>query len=91
MRVPVSMVVKMNNASNMMAKWYQYAISVLIPGRPLKTRAMPTASETPPPVRAATTSPEERLSAGSSETWSPRRAKSSSSRVVARASFGSTW
>ena len=56
MRVPVSIVVRMNSASNMIAKWYQYASSVLMPGRPLNTRAMPTASDTPPPVRAATTS-----------------------------------
>ena len=27
MRVPVSMVVRMNSASNMIAKWYQYFIS----------------------------------------------------------------
>ena len=27
MRVPVSIVVRMNSASNMMAKWYQYFIS----------------------------------------------------------------
>ncbi len=27
MRVPVSIVVKMNKASNMMAKWYQYLIT----------------------------------------------------------------
>ena len=47
--VPASMVVRMNNASNMIAKWYQYASNVLIPGRPLNTRAMPTASDTPPP------------------------------------------
>ena len=34
MRVPVSIVVRMKSASNMIAKWYQYASSVLIPGRP---------------------------------------------------------
>ncbi len=27
MRVPVSIVVRMNSASNMMAKWYQYLIT----------------------------------------------------------------
>ena len=29
MRVPVSMVVRMNSASNMMAKWYQYFMQPL--------------------------------------------------------------
>ena len=90
MRVPVSIVVRMKSASNMIAKWYQYARSAFIPGRPLKTRAIPTARDTPPPVRAATTSPELCESAGSSFTWSPRRAKSASSSVVARGAAGST-
>ena len=57
MRVPASIVVRMKNASNMMAKWYQYAISPCMPGRPEKIWAMPTASETAPPGRPATTSP----------------------------------
>ena len=57
LRVPVSIVVRMKIASNMIAKWYQYAKSVPMNGSPEKTRAIPTASDTPPPVRAATTSP----------------------------------
>ena len=57
MRVPESMVVRMKTASNMMAKWYQYAISERMPGRPLKICAMPTASDTAPPVRPTTISP----------------------------------
>ena len=56
MRVPVSIVVRTNSASNMIAKWYQYASSVFMPGSPQKTRDMPTASDTAPPVRAAMTS-----------------------------------
>ena len=38
MRVPVSIVVRMKSASNMIAKWYQYAMSVFMPGKPEKTR-----------------------------------------------------
>ena len=49
-RVPVSTVVRMNSASNMMAKWYQSAINPR-PNTPLKIWAMPTASEVAPPVR----------------------------------------
>ena len=51
---------------------------------------MPTASETPPPVRAATTSPDAAREPGSSFTWMPEAAKSASSSVVARGSLGST-
>ena len=47
-------------------------------GKPLNTRAIPMASDTPPPVRAATTSPALRESAGSSLTVMPSRAKSAS-------------
>ena len=49
-RVPVSSVVRMNSASNMMAKWYQSAISPW-PNAPLRMCAMPTASDGAPPVR----------------------------------------
>ena len=49
-RVPVSTVVRMKSASNMMAKWYQSAISPW-PKAPLKICAMPTASDGAPPVR----------------------------------------
>ena len=49
-RVPASSVVRMNSASNMMAKWYQSAISPW-PNAPLKMCAMPTASDGAPPVR----------------------------------------
>src|SRR5205085_2077819 len=56
-RVPVSMVVRMKRASNMMAKWYQYDMSPLRSGSPEKTWAKPTARETAPPVRPATDSP----------------------------------
>ncbi len=50
-RVPASTVVRMNTASNMMAKWYQTA-SRLLPKAEAKMLAMPTASEGAPPVRA---------------------------------------
>ena len=42
----------MKSASNMIAKWYQYAIRPLMPGKFAKICAMPTASDTAPPVRA---------------------------------------
>ena len=60
MRVPVSIVVRMNSASNMMAKWYQYFHSELsvasaeppiFCAMPSKMLAMPTARVTAPPVR----------------------------------------
>ena len=58
MRVPASMVVRMNSASNMMAKWYQYFISpatargsLAQSSASLRTNDMPTASVTAPPVR----------------------------------------
>ena len=50
-RVPASTVVRMNSASNMIAKWYQTASNVL-PNAFEKMLAMPTASEGAPPVRA---------------------------------------
>src|SRR5436305_3758234 len=56
-RVPVSTVVKMNSASNMMAKWYQYDIRCARKGMPEKICAKPTASDTAPPVRPSSVSP----------------------------------
>src|ERR1041384_767091 len=50
-RVPVSIVVRMKSASNMIAKWYQYDIRCERNGMPEKICAKPTASETAPPVR----------------------------------------
>ena len=50
-RVPASTVVRMKSASNMMAKWYQSAISALPPSACEKTWAMPTASVGAPPAR----------------------------------------
>ncbi len=50
-RVPASSVVRMNNASNMIAKWYQIASSDS-PKVRAKMLAMPTASDGAPPVRA---------------------------------------
>ena len=50
-RVPASTVVRMNSASNMIAKWYQTASSVS-PNALEKMLAMPTASDGAPPVRA---------------------------------------
>src|SRR5467141_1456319 len=55
-RVPVSMVVRMNKASNMIAKWYHRASSVLPPSTlvaPAKIWAIPTASDGAPPERAS--------------------------------------
>ena len=49
-RVPASMVVRMNSASNMMAKWYQNALSPLPPNTD-STWAIPKASVGAPPVR----------------------------------------
>ena len=60
MRVPASIVVRMNSASNMIAKWYQYFHSHSIEcSAPADSRAaarskisaIPTASVTAPPVR----------------------------------------
>src|SRR5437763_5854989 len=55
-RVPVSTVVRMNSASNMMAKWYQYDIRCERKGMPEKIWAKPTASDTAPPVRPTSVS-----------------------------------
>ncbi len=49
-RVPVSTVVRMKSASNMMAKWYQSAINPW-PKAPLRMTAIPTASDGAPPAR----------------------------------------
>ncbi len=51
-RVPASTVVRMNNASNMIAKWYQKAARRPPPNAPERMLDMPTASVGAPPVRA---------------------------------------
>src|SRR3990172_8124693 len=51
-RVPVSTVVRMKSASNMIAKWYQRAVSDG-PNAPEKICAIPTARDGAPPVRAS--------------------------------------
>ncbi len=76
-RVPVSIVVRMNSASNMIAKWYQYSISPRMPGRPLKICAMPTPSDTAPPGRPATASPTARSSCGRFTDRNAERARTS--------------
>ena len=50
-RVPASTVVRMNSASNRMAKWYQIPISARPPRKLEKIVAMPTARVGAPPVR----------------------------------------
>src|SRR5215470_9609190 len=50
-RVPASTVVRMNSASNRIAKWYQIPISVGPPRKDDRMLAMPTASVGAPPVR----------------------------------------
>src|SRR6476661_3761062 len=50
-RVPASSTVRMNNASNMIAKWYHNAISACPPRLFEKICAMPTANAGAPPVR----------------------------------------
>lgn len=49
--VPASMVVRMNSASNITAKWYQKALAAPISGISTKIWAMPKASVGAPPVR----------------------------------------
>ena len=61
----------MNTASNMMAKWYQYAIRLRMPGSPLKICAIPTARETAPPGRPVTISPTWRCRSGRLTTVKP--------------------
>jgi hypothetical protein len=50
-RVPASMMVRMNSASNMIAKWYQKPITACPPPLFAKMWAMPSAREGAPPVR----------------------------------------
>src|SRR5262249_17316014 len=50
-RVPASRTVRMNSASNMIAKWYQIAITACPPRLFEKMCAMPTANAGAPPVR----------------------------------------
>ena len=54
-RVPASTVVRMNSASNMIAKWYQKAFRPS-PVAPEKISDMPMASVGAPPVRATSVS-----------------------------------
>ena len=54
-RVPASTVVRMNRASNMIAKWYQKAFR-LSAVAPAKISDMPIASVGAPPVRATSDS-----------------------------------
>ena len=54
-RVPASTVVRMNRASNMIAKWYQKAFSAS-PVAPEKISDIPMASVGAPPVRATSDS-----------------------------------
>ena len=49
--VPASTVVRMNSASNMIAKWYQNAFNPTPPTTSLSTSDMPNASVGAPPVR----------------------------------------
>ncbi|CNH53754.1 Uncharacterised protein [Mycobacterium tuberculosis] len=50
-RVPASTAVKMNSASNMIAKWYQNALRPAPPNTRCSTSDMPNASVGAPPVR----------------------------------------
>ena len=50
-RVPASTVVRMNSASNMIAKWYQNALRPAPPNTRCSTSDMPNASVGAPPVR----------------------------------------
>ena len=91
-RVPVSTVVRMNRASNMMAKWYQSAVR-LAPNAPEKICAIPTASDGAPPVRARrVVSPTEAaracIWAGETENPHVRIVSAAASRVPPRAPSG---
>ena len=55
-RVPASTVVRMNSASNMIAKWYQNARSASPPMTSEKIWDSPTASVGAPPVRPTSVS-----------------------------------
>src|ERR1700761_4123333 len=50
-RVPASTAVRVNSASNMIAKWYQNALRLAPPNASFNTSAIPTASVGAPPVR----------------------------------------
>ncbi len=50
-RVPASTVVRMNSASNMIAKWYQNGLSPVPPNTWCSTSDIPKASVGAPPVR----------------------------------------
>ncbi len=71
-RVPASTVVRMNRASNMIAKWYQKALSPS-PVAPEKICDMPMASVGAPPVRAISDSSSTAVAAACS---SPARSRS---------------
>ena len=62
-RVPASTVVRMNRASNMIAKWYQKALRLLPPITPEKISDMPMARVGAPPVRATSVSSSTELAA----------------------------
>ena len=62
----------MNTASNMIAKWYQYAIQPPRPGIWRRMFAIPTASETAPPVLPwSVSSPTMRVNSLSCAGWIP--------------------
>src|SRR5262249_37260718 len=56
-RVPASTVVRINSASNRIAKWYQIPMTVWPPRKDDRMLAMPTASVGAPPVRAPPVGP----------------------------------
>ena len=87
MRVPVSIVVRMKSASNMIAKWYQYASSVLIPGSPREDARHPD-GERDAAARARRDDLARRLARarGAPSRGARGGAKSASSSVVARGS-----
>ena len=79
------MVVRMNNASNMMMNWNQYFIVCCSPV-PMceKMCAMPTPSEIAPPGRPATSSPTNRLNSGKSCTGIPSFANTAAGELIAK-------
>ena len=83
-RVPVSIKVSTNIASNMMAKWYQNDIRPLRNGIEEKICAMPTASDTAPPGRPASFSPTSASSAGRLCTAIPSFANTSGRALIAK-------
>ena len=72
-RVPASSVVRMNNASNMMAKWYHSDIAASPPSAREKRWAIPTARLGAPPVRE---------SSEFSPTWRARVSRSAAEMVL---------